>query len=89
MINFNRDHDPRKDGFLAEKLQALLDQIEDMTDDHSPDNLNSDQKSLNTDISKIISIIYVSLFTEPHDSITLTVSKNPNNSLDLKILDIE
>ena len=94
MIRFNDNFNPNPDDDLAKKLQKILDQIEevDAIDKEIYSLLDAEvdevmQEDLNMDLAKIIDIIYNTLFLDNYNSISLTVIKNPNNSLELKIRD--
>lgn len=94
MIRFNDNFNPNPNDDLAKKLQKLLDQIEEIntTDEELYSLLQGEtdelmQEDLNMDLAKIIDVIYNALFSDNYDSISLTITKNPNNSLELKIRD--
>ena len=94
MIRFNDNFNPNPDDDLAEKLQKLLDHIEEINsiDKEAYSLLQEEvdelmQEDLNMDLAKIIDVIYNTLFLDNYNSISLTIIKNPNNSLELKIRD--
>ena len=94
MIRFNDNFNPNPDDDLAEKLQKLLDHIEEINaiDNEAYSFLQEEvdelmQEDLNMDLAKIIDVIYNTLFLDNYNSISLTIIKNPNNSLELKVRD--
>jgi hypothetical protein len=85
MIAFNRnDGDEDKIEKAAEKLQKILEQIYfDSFDDIDQDEYEQ------TNLSELLSLVYQSLFVDHHELITLSIKKNKNNSLSLKIEDLK
>lgn len=88
MINFHRDFDPDKNNRIIEKLQKLLDEVDQMSDTSMDDILDDWDANVDMDLAKIIDTIYNVLFVENYKTISLTVNKNSNNSLDLEVTKI-
>ena len=95
MISFNRGYSPDDENEeLAKKLQKMLDkaleqEIDDITD-LSIENLQYDEDDDDLiELSTLIDLVYEKLFVKNHNKITITITKNPNNSLDLNIDDIK
>ena len=85
MIAFNRnDGDEDKIEKAAEKLQKILEQIYFA----SFDDIDQDEYE-QTNLSELLSLVYQSLFVDHHELITLSIKKNKNNSLSLKIEDLK
>lgn len=95
MISFNRGYSPDDENEeLAKKLQKMLDkaleqEIDDIAD-LSIENLQYDEDDDDLiELSTLIDLVYEKLFVKNHNKITITITKNPNNSLDLNIDDIK
>jgi hypothetical protein len=85
MIAFNRDGDNKdKTEKAVEKLQKILEQIYF----ESIDDINEDEYE-QTNLSELLSLVYQALFVDQHDLITISIKKNKNNSLSLKIEDLK
>lgn len=85
MIAFNRDGDNKdKTEKAVEKLQKILEQIYF----ESIDDINEDEYE-QTNLSELLSLVYQALFVDQHDLITVSIKKNKNNSLSLKIEDLK
>lgn len=85
MIAFNKDGDNKdKTERALEKLQEILEKIyfEDI------DSIDEDEFE-KTNLSELLSLVYQALFIDHHDLITLSIKKNKNNSLSLKIEDLK
>ena len=101
MICFNRGWSPDDENEnLAEKLQKLLDKIKDIEslqdlfpEDTDFDFLNGktqdDDDDETTDLSLLLDLVYESLFLKGNNKLTITITKNPNNSLNLNIDNLE
>ncbi len=84
MIAFkNSDNEGEKPLKALEKLQKILDTLLDEDYDSGEDTLE------NSNLSELIELVYFNLFLDQNDKITISVKKNQNNSLTIKILDIE
>jgi hypothetical protein len=84
MIAFkNSDNEEEKPLKALEKLQKILDTLLDEDYDSGEDTLE------NSNLSELIELVYFNLFLDQNDKITISVKKNQNNSLTIKILDIE
>lgn len=84
MIAFRKD-DYNDDKIRAlEKLQKILEEAYDATFD----NIEEDEYE-QTNLSELLSLTYQALFIDNHDLITLSIKKNKNNSLSLKIEDLK
>jgi hypothetical protein len=95
MISFNRGYSPDDENKeLTKKLQKMLDEalekeIDDIAD-LSVKNLQYDDYDDDLiELSTLIDLVYEKLFVKNHNKITITVTKNSNNSLDLNIDDIK
>ena len=79
MIAFNRSNkDNDKD--LNEKLQSLIDYINNYDlDDFIEEEIDD------TNISELIEIVYMHLFTQNYSEIDLSIKKKSNNALHIKI----
>lgn len=79
MIAFNRSNkDNDKD--LNEKLQSLIDYINNYDlDDFIEEEIDD------TNISELIEIVYMHLFTQNYSEINLSIKKKSNNALHIKI----
>jgi len=84
MIAFkNSDNEEEKPLKALEKLQKILDSLLDEEYDSDEDVLE------NSNLSELIELVYFNLFLDQNEKITLSVKKNQNNSLNIKILNIE
>ena len=79
MIAFNRSNkDNHKD--FNEKLQGLIDYINNYNlDDFIEEEIDD------TNISELIEIVYMHLFTQNYSEIDLSIKKKSNNALHIKI----
>tara|TARA_B100000085_G_C18422349_1_gene463253 strand:- start:486 stop:746 length:261 start_codon:yes stop_codon:yes gene_type:complete len=86
MIAFNKDNNEEDDKIknAVKKLEKILEQIyfEDINDVH-------EDEYEQTNLSELLSLVYQALFIDQHDLITLSIKKNKNNSLSLKIEDLK
>lgn len=84
MIAFKKDdyNDDKIKGL--EKLQKILEEVYSA----SFDDIEEDEYE-QTNLSELLSLTYQALFIDNHDLITLTIKKNKNNSLSLKIEDLK
>ena len=86
MIAFNKDNNEEDDKIknAVKKLEKILEQIyfEDINDVH-------EDEYEETNLSELLSLVYQALFIDQHDLITLSIKKNKNNSLSLKIEDLK
>lgn len=95
MISFNRGYSPDDENEeLAKKLQKMLDkaleqEIDDIADLSIEDLQYDDNDDDLIELSTLIDLVYEKLFVKNHNKITITITKNPNNSLDLNIDDIK
>tara|TARA_B100000902_G_C26931024_1_gene726384 strand:- start:230 stop:487 length:258 start_codon:yes stop_codon:yes gene_type:complete len=85
MIAFNRDENNKDETEkIVEKLQEMLEQIYfegiDGIDEAGYEETN---------LSELLSLVYQALFVDKHDLITVSIKKNKNNSLSLKIEDLK
>lgn len=93
MISFNRGYSPDDENEeLAKKLQKMLDkalqeEIDDIVD-ISIEALQDDNDDL-IELSTLIDLVYEKLFVENNKKITITIDKNPNNSLNLTVNDLQ
>lgn len=93
MISFNRGYSPDDENEeLAKKLQKMLDkaleeEIDDIVD-ISIESLQNDDDDL-IELSTLIDLVYEKLFVENNKKITITIDKNPNNSLNLTVNDLQ
>tara|TARA_B100002019_G_scaffold138235_1_gene119125 strand:+ start:1551 stop:1832 length:282 start_codon:yes stop_codon:yes gene_type:complete len=93
MISFNRGYSPDDENEkLAKKLQKMLDkaleeEIDDIVD-ISIESLQDDDDDL-IELSTLIDLVYEKLFVENNKKITITIDKNPNNSLNLTVNDLQ
>ena len=81
MIAFNKDfEESNKENLINNlNLQNLLDLVSNVK-------LKEEEESFkNVDLSKILELIYNSLFLEENSQIDLTIVKSKNNSLNLLI----
>lgn len=70
--NFKRNND---EDLLTKTLQKILDSL------YPQEEEEEDIKNL----SQLIDIVYTKLFLDGNKKITLTIEKNPNNSIDITI----
>ena len=86
MIAFNKDDNEEDDKIenAVKKLEKILEQIyfEDINDVH-------EDEYEETNLSELLSLVYQALFIDQHDLITLSIKKNKNNSLSLRIEDLK
>lgn len=76
MINFKKDSlDQKKEKAYKKLMNILLEEDEYY-------NGSFFEKS---DLSKLLEIVYDSLFNKENNSISIIVDKNPNNSIDITI----
>lgn len=76
MINFKKDSLDQKKEKAYEKLMNIL------LEEDEYYNGSFFEKS---DLSKLLEIVYDSLFNKENNSISIIVDKNPNNSIDITI----
>lgn len=94
MISFNRGYSPDDENEeLAKKLQKMLDkaleeEIDDIVD-ISIESLQNDDDDDLIELSTLIDLVYEKLFVENNKKITITIDKNPNNSLNLTVNDLQ
>lgn len=94
MISFNRGYSPDDENEeLAKKLQKMLDkalqeEIDDIVD-ISIEALQDDNDDDLIELSTLIDLVYEKLFVENNKKITITIDKNPNNSLNLTVNDLQ
>jgi len=89
MIAFNRnfgedDYNDDKIDQAAKKLQKILEQVY-----YQAINEPHEDEYEQTNLSELLSLTYQALFIDNHDLITLSIKKNKNNSLSLKIEDLK
>jgi hypothetical protein len=94
MISFNRGYSPDDENEeLAKKLQKMLDKaLEEEIDDIldiSIESLQDDDDDDLIELSTLIDLVYEKLFVENNKKITITIDKNPNNSLNLTVNDLQ
>lgn len=95
MISFNRGYSPDDENEeLAKKLQKMLDkaleeEIDDILDISIESLQNDDDDDDLIELSTLIDLVYEKLFVENNKKITITIDKNPNNSLNLTVNDLQ
>ena len=94
MISFNRGYSPDDENEeLAKKLQKMLDKaLEEEIDnivDISMESLQDDDDDDLIELSTLIDLVYEKLFVENNKKMTITIDKNPNNSLNLTVNDLQ
>lgn len=93
MICFNRGFSPDEDdNKLLKKLQKLLDEAKDEEINEivnsSVENLKAEEDDAIIELSTLIDLVYEKLFLQHYDKMQITITKNPNNSLNLNIDEI-
>jgi len=86
MIAFNNNEDPTEDKILK-NLQKLLDEVSGLDSSQLLDFTPEEHDNVN--ISDITQIIYDTLYQQSNTAISLLITKNDNNSLNLIIDTIE
>ena len=85
MITFNNEENPQDE--VVKNLKKLLDELSHLDfSDH--DHLNPEQYD-NVNISDITQIIYDKIYQQNSTAISLLITKNENNSLELTLDIIE
>lgn len=86
MIAFRKD-EPEDYNDPLKKLQLILNELYEHDFNHL---LEDDEDSLEEgNLSELLEIVYFHLFTENYSNINLSIVKNPNNSLRIKINKLE
>jgi len=86
MIAFNNNEDPTEDKILK-NLQKLLDEVSGLDSSQLLDFTPEEHDNVN--ISDITQMIYDTLYQQSNTAISLLITKNDNNSLNLIIDTIE
>lgn len=89
MIAFNNNQEPHEDK-IHKGLSNLLNEILGLTPDSTPLSINFEPEEYsNVNISDITQIIYDNLYQQHNTAISLLITKNKNNSLNLTVDIIE
>lgn len=89
MIAFNNNQEPNEDQ-IHKGLNNLLNEILGLTPDSTPLSINFEPEEYsNVNISDITQIIYDNLYQQHNTAISLLITKNKNNSLNLTVDIIE
>jgi enolase len=84
MIAFNKYYSEQPQDPLK-KLQQLLNKIDLFEEDDFLEEAFDENTSNNSNLSELLEIVYFHLFTENYSNIDLSITKNKNNSLEIKI----
>ena len=89
MIAFNKENSDG-DNANPEKIEKTIKKLQNLLDDLYESELEIDEEDyLDIDISDLISLVYEVLFQEKYNYMNLSLRKNQNNSLSLKIESIK
>jgi enolase len=84
MIAFNKSY-PEYPQDPLKKLEQLLNKIDLFEEDDFLEEPFDENTSNNSNLSELLEIVYFHLFTENYSNIDLSITKNKNNSLEIKI----
>jgi hypothetical protein len=89
MIAFNKENGDGDDAD-PKKIEKTIKKLQDLLDDLYESELEIEEEDyLDIDMSDLISLVYEVLFQEKYNYMNLSLMKNQNNSLSLKIESIK